>query len=416
MRISGIAVTETPSYFEVSARVCADACRADSLNAWFRMEKLFGPPRPWGDVFAAGFIVTAMFTGENLHIEGAISGDVRAALQTCQALQVEWYPEMLRRVTITADEVTRLPPVPPASEGVRGSFFSGGVDSWYTFLTERDAISHLLMIRGFDARIDNEGAWKHARNLLERTAARYGKTPLFMETNMPALGDVRSPLWSCAYFGGFWAEMQFGSLLAAAGYALYPNIPRILVPQAFSFPGTDPHGGHPDLFRLWSTEMLSFLAHGTDVFRVDKARLACSDDLALKDLRVCTKSLPTGINCCRCEKCLRTMLTLAAFGVLDRAETFPYPLEPACVKRLPMMPQALPEYPRVIRELEARGEMALAEALRIAQGERFDLGRFLWTVRVRCGEWIRRLARRIVRGRKTWKPAHSSLPPRSSPE
>ena len=42
-----------------------------------------------------------------------------------------------------------------------------------------------------------------------------------------------------------------------------------------------------------------------------------------KFLRVCWKNNSQELNCGRCEKCVRTMVSLAAAGVLPKCETFP---------------------------------------------------------------------------------------------
>jgi hypothetical protein len=50
--------------------------------------------------------------------------------------------------------------------------------------------------------------------------------------------------------------------------------------------------------------------------------------LALQHLRVCYMNQNDSYNCSRCEKCLRTMVSLYAAGVLDKAETFPSDIDP----------------------------------------------------------------------------------------
>lgn len=56
--------------------------------------------------------------------------------------------------------------------------------------------------------------------------------------------------------------------------------------------------------------------------------------LALKYLRVCYMNEKGAYNCGKCEKCLRTMVSLYAAGVLDRAETFPPEIDPRLLAAL----------------------------------------------------------------------------------
>jgi hypothetical protein len=44
-------------------------------------------------------------------------------------------------------------------------------------------------------------------------------------------------------------------------------------------------------------------------------------------LRVCLQDLDSGLNCGRCEKCLRTMIALKALGCLDDCPTLPHEID-----------------------------------------------------------------------------------------
>jgi hypothetical protein len=63
--------------------------------------------------------------------------------------------------------------------------------------------------------------------------------------------------------------------------------------------------------------------------RFAKTKLVAEWDTALQNLRVCnkipyrTKTEQGTLNCGRCEKCIRTMVALAALGALDRTRAFP---------------------------------------------------------------------------------------------
>ena len=56
---------------------------------------------------------------------------------------------------------------------------------------------------------------------------------------------------------------------------------------------------------------------------MDKLRGIAEHPLVQRHLRVCWKNYGRRDNCCRCEKCLRTMLMLDALGKLGPFEAFP---------------------------------------------------------------------------------------------
>lgn len=60
------------------------------------------------------------------------------------------------------------------------------------------------------------------------------------------------------------------------------------------------------------------------------------DPKARAFLRVCWQNPDNAYNCCRCEKCIRTMLALEALGGLDQCPTFPLPLTEDIVATIPL--------------------------------------------------------------------------------
>ena len=57
--------------------------------------------------------------------------------------------------------------------------------------------------------------------------------------------------------------------------------------------------------------------------------------VARSTLRVCWQNEPGTLNCGRCDKCLRTMVGLAAVGLLDEIESLPSEIDLAAVSRHP---------------------------------------------------------------------------------
>ena len=65
-----------------------------------------------------------------------------------------------------------------------------------------------------------------------------------------------------------------------------------------------------------STRSLEILSSCSTMTRVEKTALIRTKPEVMKSLYVCLSGKP-GINCCKCEKCVRTMLALEATGGLD---------------------------------------------------------------------------------------------------
>jgi hypothetical protein len=84
-----------------------------------------------------------------------------------------------------------------------------------------------------------------------------------------------------------------------------------------------PCGSHPETDPLWSNEQLTFVHYGTNARRLDKLKVLADHPLVMRHLRVCWKNAGRQHNCCRCEKCMRTMLMLETFGKLAPFEAFP---------------------------------------------------------------------------------------------
>jgi len=205
-----------------------------------------------------------------------------------------------------------------------GCFFSGGVDSFYTLLEQQPEITHLICVQGFDIPIENTVLFGVVEKNLSTIAKQMGKELIIIKTNLRDY-FVANEL--------DWGSEAFGAGLAAVGHLLAYQFEKIYIPASLDMNNLMPWGSHPDLDPLWSSSALEFTHHGC-IPRVDKIKRLIGNDLALKFLRVCYLNKNNAYNCCKCEKCIRTMLSLYAYGVLDRCESFPQKLTRRRVKKL----------------------------------------------------------------------------------
>jgi hypothetical protein len=241
-----------------------------------------------GDAFVAAGLLAAMARGETLELDPAytISPVLARNLAALQEIFSVWMPG-LRRVEIKARHAAA-----PEPRSGTASFFSGGVDSLYTFLEKEAEIGALLHIRGFDYRRENEPLVREIDDANEHFVRGRGRTFAIVESNLRDLYD------SLGVHVNVWHGCHLASVGLAASYA------RIYVPSTLTWDELLPWGSHPVTDSLWGSESVQFVNHGADATRVDKLRRLGRDREALELVRVCASNVT--YSCGVCEKCLRT--------------------------------------------------------------------------------------------------------------
>ncbi|MBN1865906.1 hypothetical protein JW916_01315 [Candidatus Sumerlaeota bacterium] len=369
---------------ELSARVSAPGARRESFRPWFRytgVETL----TPWGDAFLALFLIPCMYSRENLHIDAPVSKRLLAAVPRIQQTIRNWYKGFSEIEVSAAEAHEREFAIDPPGTAC---FFSGGVDSWYTLLKHRQTVTHLLLIRGFDITREESDLWETTRGILDKAADALGMRAVTVTTNAKKyidLGKKACP-WGRRYPGRFW-RVAHGSGFASTALGLQGTIERLHFPSSVHPSLFYPFGSHPDLDPLWSTENLDIVHAADDPNRTGKIRSQLADSpVALENLRVCLENRPGKLNCCRCEKCGRTMVSLRLAGVLDKAPTFPEPLDLRRLRRLYVPPDIhYAFYVEMLREAREAGDEELADAIESALGYRFTLDHALGLARQTIG-------------------------------
>jgi hypothetical protein len=131
-------------------------------------------------------------------------------------------------------------------------------------------------------------------------------------------------------------DYTHGGCLAAVGLFLRRAFRQIYIASSYTVAEQFPWGSNLATDGYWSTERTTFVHDGTEATRTNKviSQIARSP-LALEHLRVCYLNEKEAYNCGKCEKCLRTMISLYAAGVLDKSHTFPHQIDPELVAALP---------------------------------------------------------------------------------
>jgi hypothetical protein len=299
------------------------------------------------DAFVACALPPAMALGAGVELAGPASARLVSALPTIVDILAAWNPQ-LTRVSFPS-----LIPVASrrSSSGRVGVFFSGGVDSLYSFLKHRDEITDLIFVHGFDIPLANVELRRRAAAQVEAVASEFGIGVVQVETNLKLVLDT---------FVG-WGPVAHGSGLAAVGHLLAPAFERLYIASSCHYTDIFPWGTHPLLDPLWSSEVLEFVHDGCAARRMEKVDFIAGFDTALSNLRVCLWAddvafEPGGAsNCGRCEKCLRTMVSLEAAGKLSQCKSFDRPLDSASVGRQKVKERIRPFYLENLETLRERG-------------------------------------------------------------
>jgi hypothetical protein len=249
-----------------------------------------------------------------------------------------WYPE-LRTISVTAD-------VAPIAEHPDDTmaFFSAGVDSYFTVL--RHPVKHFVNVLGFDMPLRNELAFQVHCKRLSGIATALGANLIPMRTN------VRQTRWKECH----WEKLGYGAALAATALTMEKRFGRAFLPGSFDFGNLFPWGSHPLSDPLFSTSKTRIVHDGSAHTRSEKIDLISKNALAVSTLHVCFRGKDglgqDDTNCCRCEKCLRTMTVLEILGKLESAALFdPQEFDVKKISRVFVETTAAVAFYREIRDL-----------------------------------------------------------------
>lgn len=288
----------------VSSKFRSPGNQIDRL--WY---KTSGKVNMISDLFLVSTLIPAMKLGQDLHLAGGISNKLYNNLPEIQDILSTWYPELKKIkviVPVTASERDNIMYKKVAC------FFSGGVDSFYTLLKHNSEISTIIYVRGFDVNLHEKDYLDMMSTRVRKMAGELGKELIEVETNIHEFGDQYVD----------WSHQYHGSALASVANLLSDQISKIYIPSSYTYKDLFPWGTHPLLDRLWATDGIEIVHDGCEASRVAKIQAIISNPCVIDHLRVCIDRTKGLYNCGECEKCIRTMISLHALGVLSKCKTF----------------------------------------------------------------------------------------------
>lgn len=322
MRISNIQTTQHDHYCELSALISSTLTQ-QPFKVWVRVPTQFSHffDIKNGDPFLIMCLLPAMRLNESLEIDVPVCEKLLVNIENLQQIYRRW-DATLSYVTITAPSRshTHLSPQP---NGI-GLFFSLGVDSYYSLLRNVQAypigdraITHLIMIRGFDIQDEiNAEIWPDVLRMGTRAASETNKTLIPVDTNLRQ--------WSNQLLNLEWGTFYHGAALGLVGLSLSSGFKHIHIASSRLSADYDLADGiHPVINPLLSSAGMTFDYDGGETHHKEKIRFISHFPLAMQTLRVCFSNPNNTYNCGKCGKCQDTLFHLELVGASKKCETFP---------------------------------------------------------------------------------------------
>jgi hypothetical protein len=185
------------------------------------------------------------------------------------------------------------------------------VDSFYTLL-RGPSVDLLICAIGYDVKIRDVNRRNRLECSVRRVAAETGKRAVLVATNLRRHHAFRAAPW----------EHTHGGALAALGHVLSQIAGRLEISSSYPLADPQPWGSRWDVDPRFSSTRLVVNHVGAEFWRAEKLQEIAHEELVRRHLRVCWENHGATDNCCRCEKCVRTMFVLETCGQLGRYDTF----------------------------------------------------------------------------------------------
>jgi hypothetical protein len=341
--VPGVVIT-----FEELRAVGSDASvrihgAGDPFDLWFRVRG--ARPQMEPEALVSAVLPVAMGLGEDIDLGGLrLDPAFAAGTGTWQEAFATWYPDRLRPVDLGSHRSRRGG---NRAAGV-GCFFTGGVDSFHSVLANRERLTHLVFVHGFDVPLEGLPALRaDVTEHVQAAALELGLSLIEVETNLHDFSDTRQSPWGTTYHG---------VALATVAHLLSGVLGEVLIGATHAYADLFPYGSHPLTDPLLSSSGLRLVHHGCEADRVEKVIACAASPVALRHLRVCWENRDGTYNCGTCKKCLRTMIALEIAGNLEGCATLPHVIGLDQVRALPLGDvNTLARHAELIAHLRALG-------------------------------------------------------------
>lgn len=322
---NGRMVSEAPDIRRVDGKTMwTSSVRGSTVDSlWFAVPQAFqGMVSPLADAAVLGLLMPAMRQGSDLHIRGPVSADLYATLNIVQEIIIRSYP-VYSRVMVTCTEFDHSVNRP---DGVAMGF-SAGIDSLAALHQHHldphpgsRRLTHLLFNN-----VGSHGSGQQGYNVFRRrlthvqhASVATGLPLISLDSNLDEHFDLGPHFPMTAFLQTAFMRNAAAAHVLAGGVGtwLYPAS-HTLTHMGLKAPSSA-FRAEPMVMSLLSSAKMRPQGVGHES-RVEKTALvaALPSDL-MHMLDVCVHpGHGAPVNCSRCHKCMRTMLTLEVLGVLE---------------------------------------------------------------------------------------------------
>lgn len=249
-----------------------------------------------------------------------IDKDFIECIDEVKRAYVEMYSKILFKGRIKLNKIRKNDFVGEENKSLL--FFSGGVDATSSLINVRQEKPMLCTLWGSDIFFQDTDGWNNVQSQVIKTASTFELPYTFIKTSFrPILNyDVLNNEIAKPNHENWWHGFQHGiAIIAHAAPIAYLNrMNKIYIAATKSLKSSEDFtcASTPTIDNNIKFCGASVLHEGVENSRSDKIRKICryskTNNKKLK-LRVCwiTRS---GDNCCKCEKCGRTLLSILAEG------------------------------------------------------------------------------------------------------
>lgn len=203
-----------------------------------------------------------------------------------------------------------------------GMFFSAGMDAYCSLANHYEEKPDLLSIWGSDIDINNSEGWAVLENMLMSAAQEFQLPLLVIKSSFRKILNCNELTRSFepVLHDEWWHGIQHGPAIIghAAPIAYVRGYKRQYIASSFSKEdGRVTCSSYPTIDNYINYAGCNTIHDGFEFTRQEKAKVIHDFYIKTKKkifLHVCWKE-EDGNNCCRCEKCLRTIAEFLAFGV-----------------------------------------------------------------------------------------------------
>lgn len=200
--------------------------------------------------------------------------------------------------------------------------FSGGADSFSTLLEHKCENISLITVWGADISIEDEDGWEIVKNETKNVAEKYEIESYFIKSNFRSFLNHKQLNEKVIAEAGddWWHGFQHGvGLLGQTSIIAYENkINKIYIASSIAekYKGIScaSNSAIDNNVKFCSCRVIHDQPNMTRQEKIDFIIKKCEEEKQKPILRVCWQKHSKGKNCCRCEKCYRTIYEIVLAG------------------------------------------------------------------------------------------------------